>query len=94
MIRVFPCPSLIQNDTTTNLGFETKLWLTAAKVLIPPSPLLDAMTRTKSPPIDQLVSHRIPSHTLATLRDALLKKLRGGELNVGSFSSTNYYGRH
>jgi hypothetical protein len=32
---------------------------------IPPSPLLDAMTRTMSPLIDQFITNRIQSHTLA-----------------------------
>ena len=56
--------------------------VTAAKVLIPPRPLLDAMTRIMSPLIDQLIANRTQSRTLATLRDTLLPRLLSGELKV------------
>ncbi len=52
--------------------------LTAAKVLILPRPLPDAMTRTMSPLIGQLIANCIQSRTLATLRDTLLPKLLSG----------------
>jgi type I restriction enzyme S subunit len=61
---------------------QTQSRFTAAKVLIPPRPLLDAMTRTMSPLIDQLIANRIQSRTLATLRDTLLPRLLSGELSV------------
>ena len=64
------------------MGHIQRGHLTAAKVLIPPRPLLDAMTRTMSPLIDQFIANRIQSRTLATLRDTLLPKLLSGELSV------------
>jgi type I restriction enzyme S subunit len=73
---------LIAADKATTMGHIQRGHLTAAKVLIPPRPLLDAMTRSMSPLIDQLIANRIQSRTLATLRDTLLPKLLGGELSV------------
>ena len=73
---------LIAADKATTMGHIQRGHLTAAKVLIPPRPLLDAMTRTMSPLIDQLTTNRIQSRTLATLRDTLLPKLLSGELSV------------
>ena len=72
----------IAADKATTMGHIQRGHLTAAKVLIPPRPLLDAMTRTMSPLIDQLIANRIQSRTLATLRDTLLPKLLSGELGV------------
>jgi type I restriction enzyme S subunit len=79
---------LIAADKATTMGHIQRGHLTAAKVLIPPRPLLDAMTRTMSPLIDQLVANRIQSRTLATLRDALLPKLLSGELSVDHLMAT------
>ena len=73
---------LIAADKATTMGHIQRGHLTAAKVLIPPRPLLDAMTRTMSPLIEQLIANRIQSRTLATLRDTLLPKLLSGELSV------------
>jgi type I restriction enzyme S subunit len=69
---------LIAADKATTMGHIQRGHLTAAKVLIPPRPLLDAMTRTKTPLIDQFIANRIQSRTLATLRDTLLPKLLSG----------------
>ena len=73
---------LIAADKATTMGHIQRGHRTAAKVLIPPRPLLDGMTRTMSPLIDQLIANRIQSRTLATLRDTLLPKLLSGELSV------------
>lgn len=54
------------------------------EVLIPPCPLLDAMTHTMSPIIDQIIANRTQSRTLATLRDTLLPKLLSGELIISN----------
>jgi len=66
------------------MGHIQRAHLTAAKTLIPSSPLLEAMTRTKAPIIEQISVNRVQSRTLATLRDALLPKLMSGELSAGS----------
>jgi type I restriction enzyme S subunit len=73
---------LIAADKATTMGHIQRGHLTAAKVLIPPRPLLDAMTRTMSPLIDQLIANRIQSRTLATLRDTLLPKLLSGKISI------------
>ena len=73
---------LIAAGKATTMGHIQRGHLTAAKVLIPPRPLLDAMTRTMSPLIDQLIANRIQARTLATLRDTLLPKLLSGELAI------------
>ena len=75
---------LIAADKATTMGHIQRGHLTAAKVLIPPRALLDAMTRTMSPLIDQLIANRVQSRTLATLRDTLLPKLLSGELSVAA----------
>ena len=61
-------------------GAGTNRHLTAAKVLIPPRPLLDLMTRTMSPLIDQIIANRTQSRTLATLRDTQLPKVLSGKI--------------
>jgi len=73
---------LIAAGKATTMGHIQRGHLTAAKVRIPPRPLLDALTRTMSPLIDQIISNRTESRTLATLRDTLLPKLLSGELSV------------
>ena len=75
---------LIAAGKATTMGHIQRGHLTAAQVLIPPRPLLDAMTRTMSPLIEQLIANRIQSRTLATLRDTLLPKLLSGEVPVGT----------
>jgi type I restriction enzyme S subunit len=73
---------LIAADKATTMGHIQRGHLTAAKVLIPPRTLLDAMTRNISPLIDHIVSNRIQSRTLVALRDMLLPRLLSGELSV------------
>ncbi len=75
---------LIAAGKATTMGHIQRGHLTAAKVLVPTQPLLDAMTRIMSPLIDQLIANRIQSRTLAALRDALLPKLLSGELSVAT----------
>lgn len=73
---------LIAADKATTMGHIQRGHLTAAKVLIPPRQLLDAMTRTMSPLINQIIANRTQSRTLATLRNTLLPKLLSGELRT------------
>ena len=78
---------LIAADKATTMGHIQRGHLSAAKVLIPPPGLLDALTSTISPLIDLLIANRIKSQTLATLRDTLLPKLLSGELKVEEFTA-------
>ena len=73
---------LIAAGKATTMGHIQRGHLTAAKVLIPPPELLDSMTRIMFPLIDQIISNRIQSRTLATLRDTLLPKLLCGALRI------------
>jgi len=77
---------LIAADKATTMGHIQRGHLAAAKVRIPPRRLLDAMTNTMSPLIDQLIANRIQSRTLATLRDTLLPKLLSG--GIKSYSDS------
>jgi len=79
---------LIAADKATTMGHIQRGHLTASEVLIPTRPLLDAITRTMSPVIEQIIANRIQSRTLATLRNTLLPKLLSGELSVAETSST------
>jgi len=78
---------LIAADKATTMGHIQRGHLSAAKVLIPPPRLLDALTSTISPLIDLLIANRIESQTLATLRDTLLPKLLSGELKAKDFTA-------
>ena len=73
---------LIAAAKATTMGHIQRGHLNAAKVLVPPRPLIDAMTRIMSPFIEQIVANRQQSRTLATLRDTLLPKLLSGDLRV------------
>ncbi len=71
---------LIAADKATTMGHIQRGHLSAAKVLVPPRPLLDAMTGTMSPLIDQVIANSKQSRTLVTLRDTLIPKLMSREL--------------
>jgi type I restriction enzyme S subunit len=73
---------LIAASKATTMGHIQRSHITDAKVVVPPRNLLDAMTHTMSPIIDQIIANRIQSRTLSLLRDALLPKLLNGELSV------------
>jgi type I restriction enzyme S subunit len=72
---------LIAADKATTMGHIQRGHLSAAKVLIPQWPILDAMTRTMSPVVEQIVKNRIQSRALAAVRDTLLPKLLTGDLS-------------
>jgi type I restriction enzyme S subunit len=73
---------LIASDKATTMGHIQRGHLRTAKVLIPPRPLLEAMSRTMLGLIDQLIASKIQSHTLTTLRDVLLPQLLNGSLDI------------
>lgn len=73
---------LIAAGKATTMGHIQRGHLTAAKVLIPPPALFESMTRIMSPLIDQIISNRIQSRSLSTLRDTLLPKLLSGEIQI------------
>jgi type I restriction enzyme S subunit len=73
---------LIAAGKATTMGHIQRGHLSAAKVLVPPRPLLHAMTCIMSPYIDKIIANRMQSRTLATLRDTLLPKLLSGEVEA------------
>lgn len=64
----------------TTMGHIQRGHLSSAKILVPPKPLLESMSRVMAPLIDQLVVNRVQSRTLAALRDSLLPKFLSGEV--------------
>ncbi len=66
----------------TTMGHIQRRHLSEAKVLIPPSPELTAMSRAMSPFIDRLIGANLQSGALAGIRDTLLPKLISGELRL------------
>jgi type I restriction enzyme S subunit len=77
---------LIAAGKATTMGHIQRGHLTAAKVIVPPRPVLDVMTSIVSPLIDQIVGNRIQSRTLANLRDTLLPKLLSGKIEISTDS--------
>ncbi|MEO7888840.1 MAG: restriction endonuclease subunit S [Vicinamibacterales bacterium] len=72
----------IAADKATTMGHIRRFHLTEAKVLVPPEPLLDVMTRVHQPLLDQLIHNRLESRTLGELRDTLLGPLLSCDLTI------------
>jgi len=66
----------------TTMGHIQRHHLSEAKVLIPPSELLEQMDRNFAPLISRFINNRVESCTLAAIRDSLLPKLLSGEIRV------------
>ncbi len=66
----------------TTMGHIQRGHLTAAKVIVPPSTLLEALDGIISPLIEQIVLSKIQSRTLSKLRDTLLPRLLNGEIRL------------
>jgi type I restriction enzyme S subunit len=66
----------------TTMGHIQRGHLSAARALVPPPPLLDAMSRQFEPLLEGIVARRLETRTLAALRDALLPRLISGELDL------------
>ena len=73
---------LIAADKATTMGHIQRKHLSDARVLIPSKPLMDSMDNLMDPLVERVVSCRLESRTLATLRDTLLPKLISGVLRV------------
>jgi type I restriction enzyme, S subunit len=73
---------LIAADKATTMGHIQRKHLSAAKVVVPPRSLLDAMTQRMSQLVEKIVSNRLESRALWMVRDALLPKLLSGELRA------------
>ena len=66
----------------TTMGHIQRGHLSAARALVPPPRLVEAMSAHFEPLLDNLIARRLQSRTLAALRDALLPRLIAGELRV------------
>jgi len=78
----------IAADKATTMGHIRRFHLTEAKVLVPPEPLMEAITSVQQPLLDQIIHNRLESRTLAELRDTLLGPLLSGELTIKSAENT------
>jgi type I restriction enzyme S subunit len=66
----------------TTMGHIQRGHLSAARTLVPPQPLLEAMSAHFEPLLADLIVRQLQSRTVAALRDALLPKLISGELRL------------
>jgi type I restriction enzyme S subunit len=66
----------------TTMGHIQRGHLSAARALVPPPRLVEAMSAHFEPLLEDLIAGRLQSRALAALRDALLPKLIAGELRV------------
>ena len=64
------------------MGHIQRYHLAAALTVIPDQAVLKRAAALLAPLLDKFVSNEVQSHTLATLRDALLPKLISGEIRV------------
>ena len=72
----------IASGKATTMGHIQRYHLNAAKVVVPPARLLDAMDGVFAPLMARYVASNVESRTLAALRDTLLPKLISGELRL------------
>lgn len=66
----------------TTMGHIQRHHLSAAKLVVPSTPLLDAVDAVFSPMLESMWKRQVQSRTLASLRDTLLPRLISGELRV------------
>ena len=66
----------------TTMGHIQRGHLTAAKVCVPTTAVLEAATAVLGPIVEMLIGHSLQAQTLATLRDTLLPRLISGQLRL------------
>ena len=64
------------------MGHIQRHHLSEAEVIVPDSKSLALMNTIMTPLFDKIISNRLESRTLATIRDTLLPKLMSGEIRV------------
>lgn len=72
----------IAANKATTMGHIQRRHLTEAKVLVPPTALLHAMTKQFASLVEQMEMLAVESRTLAALREEILPKLLSGEVCV------------
>jgi type I restriction enzyme S subunit len=70
----------IAADKATTMGHIKRQHLTEALAVVPPEPILRAMSATMEPLISKMLNNKLEARTLAGIRDALLPKLISGEI--------------
>ncbi len=77
-----PAFRAIAAGKATTMGHIQRGHLTAARVVVPDQPFLDATSKYFDPIIDRIVTAGVQARMLADTRDTLLPKLISGELRV------------
>jgi type I restriction enzyme S subunit len=72
----------IAASKATTMGHIQRAHLSAAKVVVPPAPVLDMANAALQPIIERMIETALQAQTLATLRDTLLPRLISGQLRL------------
>jgi type I restriction enzyme S subunit len=72
----------IAANKATTMGHIQRRHLTEAKVVCPPTRLIEKMTERFSPLIEKMINCRLESAQLGKTRDSLLPQLLSGGLSV------------
>jgi type I restriction enzyme S subunit len=72
----------IAQDKATTMGHIQRRHLSESRSIIPEDKILDKMSKTMNPIIEEIINLKIESRHLAKVRDSLLPKLMSGEIRV------------
>jgi type I restriction enzyme, S subunit len=72
----------IASGKATTMGHIQRHHLSSAMVVVPSDEVIAKMDRSLTPILNKIISNRIQSRTLASIRDALLPRLLSGEIRV------------
>lgn len=75
-------------DRATTMGHIKRSALADSKVLIPERPILEELTESMQPIVDQVILNKVENRKLGSLRDVLLPKLMSGEIDVSKVNLT------
>lgn len=75
-------------DRATTMGHIKRSALADSKVLIPERPILEELTESMQPIVDQVILNKVENRKLSSLRDVLLPKLMSGEIDVSKVDLT------
>lgn len=75
-------------DRATTMGHIKRSALADSKVLIPERPILEELTESMQPIVDQVILNKVENRKLGSLRDVLLPKLMSGEIDVSKVDFT------
>ena len=75
-------------DRATTMGHIKRSALADSKVLIPERAVLDGLTKSMQPIVDQMILNKIENRQLSDLRNALFPKLMSGKIDVSKVDLT------